>query len=132
MKTNLKIESIEDKTSKAGRAYKAFHTSEGIMTCFEKKIVAKLEASVGKLIECEVEERNGFKNITGFTGETVTSEKIQDAPKPQPFAEERSGKQASVIISYVKDLVVAGKVDYKDFVNNCVILMELHKELSQM
>lgn len=128
MKTNLKIESIEEKTSKAGRLYKSFKTTEGTMTCFEVAVVKVLEANLGKLITCEVEERNGFKNITAFKGLAVSEEKIGNA---KPFAIEANGRQASVIISYVKDMVCAGKMDLKDFNDNSRLLMELHKELSK-
>lgn len=81
MRTTLKIESIEDKQSAKGRPYKLFKTTEGPMTCFELDVVSKLVTNVGKLIEVEVIENRGFKNIKQFYGDSVKVEKI-DVPKP--------------------------------------------------
>lgn len=130
MKTNLTIEGVEQKTSKAGRSYKSFKTSDGQMTCFEGKVVVELEKNIGKNVDVDVEERNGFKNIVSFIGvaQDQTAKPAQ-ANNSAPFADERKSKQASMIISYVKDLIVAGKVEMKDFEAKCTELMGLQKKL---
>jgi len=132
MKTNLKIESMANKVSAKGRPYKSFTTNEGIMSCFDLKALPQLEANIGKIVEVEVEERNGFKNITGFYAVGAQTAILQTATSPvsKPF-EAGNSRQASVVISYVKDMVCAGKVEVKDMEVIALRLMGLHTSLSK-
>lgn len=82
MKIDIKIESFELKTSKQGKPYKIYKTDQGMMSCFEKSVIAELEANVGKLISVDMQERQNFKNIVAFYGCTVVEQKIVIAPVP--------------------------------------------------
>lgn len=69
MRTKLKIEGVEEKTSQKGRAYTSFITSEGVLNSFEKAVVDKLKQHKGQWVEIEIQQReNGYRNITGFYG----------------------------------------------------------------
>ena len=134
METNLKIELVEEKVSKQGRNYKRFKTSDGWMSCFEDKVTQDLVANMGKEIKVNVEERNGFKNITKFLGcnghVSVPIENVTDTTVGKPaFSHDKRSKQASMIISYTKDMVCSGKIDMKDFVSISKQLIELQRDL---
>jgi hypothetical protein len=80
MRTQTTINGIELKTSKGGRKYKSYKTTDGSMSCFEDSICAELDKCNFCNVEIEIEERNGFKNITGFysnLGQTAPSQAPQ-------------------------------------------------------
>jgi len=127
MRTNLTIERIDEKTSKAGRKYNSIVTSQGTMTCFEKPILDKISESIGKSVDVEFTERNGFKNITEFFGDSKpVVEKVIEAPKTL------HDKNITILMSYVKDLVISGKVELKDYEETCLRLVKVYKTLSDI
>ena len=96
MKKDLQIQGVETKTSKNGRKYQSYQTSEGKMSCFEDNVVNKLNPSVGLWVSVEVEERNGFKNITAFYEAGQKAEQVEEiriAPSPQAPAKQTDVKK---------------------------------------
>jgi len=110
MKTTLKLESAEQKTSKGGRPYITFKTSMGVMSCFESIALKELMKNLGNEISVEVEERNGFKNLTKFyeviSGNLHPEEFDMTEKKEDKFAEARASKDQAIYTSYAKDLFI--------------------------
>lgn len=127
MRTTLKIEGIEQKTSKQGREYKSIRTTQGNMSCFENNVLIDLVKNVGNFVSVDVEERNGFKNITGFgqqelgaTPAAGTPSQATSAPQSQTF----SSKDQTFYTSYAKDVFIALLSKDKTEVYNAETLMQ--------
>jgi len=112
MEKNLKIEDYERKEAKTGRMYYRFKTSDGWMSCFEDSVVQELMKYKGGMVTVSIAEReNGFKNILGIVEnggvpnnipvKQVSSGNTMSMPK------DSDTKLASVLTSYVKDILVA-------------------------
>jgi hypothetical protein len=106
MKTILEINKIETKVSKAGKPYNVYKTTAGSMCCFDAVTISVLGQYMEKPISVEVEEKNGFKNITKFYSTSdavvenvVASEAVGSASM--------SSKDLMMQVSYAKDLFIA-------------------------
>lgn len=118
------IRNVVEKESKAGRKYYSVETDKGNMTAFDKEIIEGLKRNVGKEINAEIKESNGFKNIRSF--DTIKTEKIgsesQSAPSQvsfnkDQFAEARKEKNVAFYVSYAKDIfctILATSEETKD------------------
>lgn len=82
----------------------------------EKGIISRV-----KVLESSTESDKGESSQKSFE----TADKT-----PEPVRSSDGSKTASMIISYMKDLVVAGKVEYDQFRIEAVGLMDLWKELA--
>jgi hypothetical protein len=87
MKTTIKINDILTKVQKNGKdVYKVYDTGSEKLSCFKDEVNKQLEGHTGDLVEVEITERNGYKNITGYYGEqemgTVTEEKVGESIVP--------------------------------------------------
>lgn len=110
-KQNLEILEFEDKKTQAGKRYTRFKTSEGWMSCFNKKSCEDLKEQEGNTVSCDVIEQGNFKNIKKFLGEESQDgnnepeqeKKLSHEPVKKEF------NQTSMYVSYAKDLIVAGK-----------------------
>jgi len=145
MRQNISIYNITEKKSKKGKQFWTTKTNKGDMSIWDKDIADKmLKEGIRKVCDLETEENNGFTNITLFNGAygpvDDATEKIQDDSANRT-------KQASMIISYAKDIAVAeiqaliGKckdiAEAKELITTIEAklfehakgLMELHKEL---
>jgi hypothetical protein len=129
MKTNLLIKSITEKTSKTGRRFHSVESDTGNISCFEPAIIENLQKNLGKVVSVEVEETNGFKNLRKFYGEAEEKE-AKEVVKQDTRNE--NGKKAGMIVSYVKDLVVAGKVEFKDFERTAINLFAIQSTLENL
>lgn len=129
MKTNLLIKSITEKTSKTGRRFHSIESDNGNISCFEPSIVENLQKNLGKVVSVEVEETNGFKNLRKFYGE---AEKAEAEAVVKQDTRNENGKKAGMIVSYVKDLVVAGKVEMKDFEITAINLFAIQSKLEDL
>lgn len=111
MKTNLKITGMELKTSKAGRDYYSFKTTEGQMSCFEDNVVKELKEAHHTEQDISVEfetrgDKGQFKNITKYYGkatDVVPEEKVHSKPVKDQYVEARASKDACMHTSYAKD-----------------------------
>ena len=105
MKTTIKITGIEEAVSQAGKSYWKVQTNNGLMSCFDKLIIDKIE--VGKVYEAEViSSKDGvFKNIRKISSSEYPVESIESVNK---FTEAREAKNTAMYISYAKDLIISG------------------------
>lgn len=124
MKTNLKILGAEQKTASNERSYYSFKTSDGVMSCFDEKVVKEIVQHAGnEILEVEVKASNGFKNITKFYGISAQKE-LTEIPEDDviaeakakkavlahvgedKFSEARTAKDVSIYTSYCKDIFI--------------------------
>ncbi len=123
MKKNLEILEFEDKTSTNGKGYTRFKTSKGWMSCFNSDTVKALKDLKGKSAEVEINETTSgdktFSNIVKCFGEADVVEvvKVGEVSKQQK-------SHTTMYVSYVKDLIVAGK----EPVEAIKIVKEIRKE----
>lgn len=104
----LEILEAENKVTKAGKAYVRFKTSEGWMSCFDKKSCEGLKKLIGKNAECEVTESEdgNFQNIKKYLGDAAEENKEEE--KPVKNVEVKPAfNQASMYVSYAKDIFCA-------------------------
>ena len=115
MKKNLEILESEKKVTKAGKDFMRFKTSDGWMSCFNSVAFKELEKNVGKSVAVDIiesvinegeENERIFKNITKFY-ESVEDGKV-DAPVVK-MSSNTGNRNTTMYVSYVKDLIVAGK-----------------------
>lgn len=111
-KQNLEILEFEDKKTQAGKRYTRFKTSEGWMSCFDKKSCEDLKEQEGNTVSCDVTEQNGFKNIKKFLGGAGDSEESEEnepsEKKSSKFEGQKPSNQSgfplSMKVSYAKDI----------------------------
>lgn len=109
-KENLEILEFENKTTKGGKEYTRFKTSEGWMSCFDKTSIKQLKEFVGKSACVELVKSGDFKNIKNCYGK---AEEIEDEDKAEVEVEQMNKKvkpvfnQNSMYVSYAKDLFIA-------------------------
>jgi hypothetical protein len=115
MEETVIIQSIETKTTKAGIPMWTASTNVGKMSIFDKLISDKLFALINKNVIVETVIKNNFKNIVRFVG---IAEGFVNPPVPiETIKVERDKNRvasASMMISYAKDLCIAGKIELKD------------------
>ena len=129
MQANLQlISASEEKTSKDGKSkFTTFKTSEGVMNCFDTKVCSHLLSNMGRFVIVDVEEKGSFKNIKNFMSSSeVKTEFVGITPAVAPSAPDKS---ATMIMSYVKDLVQSGLIDLNDFEKYCALFMVIYRRL---
>jgi len=124
MKTQIKIKSHEDKTSKEGKDYTRFNTSQGWVSAFDSEIIEELKKGEGRTVSVELatSEDGKFKNIRKFYGLVApgleelkqankeTEELIAEVIKPNSMG--RSAyNPTSMYVSYAKDIFCASLKD---------------------
>ncbi|MFW6172478.1 MAG: hypothetical protein ACOC5T_01920 [Elusimicrobiota bacterium] len=74
MKKKIEILGHEDRTSKKGKDYTSFSTTEGTASCFESDVIDKLKEieKKGTAALVEIVESKGFLNIRQFYEEVRT------------------------------------------------------------
>lgn len=97
--TKIKIEDFEDKKTTAGKPYTRFKTSEGWMSCFDGISIESLKKECGKIVDVDLKEKDGFKNIKKFLGSTNTGDEEVGEVKP----ESKSNARKEMYVSYAKD-----------------------------
>ena len=131
MQANLQlISASEEKTSKDGKSkFTTFKTSEGIMNCFDSKVCSHLLSNMGRHVIVEVEEKGNFKNIKAYTSSSEVKTEFVGVGITPAVAPSAPDKSATMIMSYVKDLVISGHVDLNDFEKYCSLFMATYKRL---
>lgn len=104
VKQKLLIRVLEEKTSrKSGEKFYTLQTNKGDYTCFEPDIMKKLDPCIGKTVEVETVESGRYNNIRQFYG--VVEAKAEAAKS----GGNAGGVKIEMLVSYAKDLVIAGK-----------------------
>ena len=98
MDEDILINKIFKNTSQKGVEYLSLLTDKGKMNCWNKQIFPDLKN--GRRLLVKVEEKGGYKNILGIEKELTPVFETK-------FKEAREDKSASMLTSYVKDIVVA-------------------------
>ncbi len=149
----IDVRGITPKTSRNGKEYWAVETDKGQMSVFDKVTLKGL--GIGKKVEVIIgtSEENSFKNIRKFIKEipddaeavvdigavTPHSEPIQitqDLPiqkLPYITKDKHNGlmpKENTMVLSYVKDLVVAGKIKEYEMKQWYDAMMEIIQEVN--
>ena len=83
------------------------------------------EVSKGDKVRAYLNEKGFLENL-----EILEKSKIQEKPKNEAIEKASIEKQASVILSYCKDLVIADKIKMEDIAEKAKGFMSLLKELS--
>jgi len=102
MKKNLKILVIEDKVTQSGREYIRVNTSEGWLSCFDTVTIEKLKEMGTGTGSFEVIEAGEYKNIKKMY------DVVEDGKVNAPV-QKIGTAHTTMYVSYVKDLIVAGK-----------------------
>lgn len=117
MGTQLTILEFDARRSKNGTPYLALVTDKGKMSCWDSAPVELIQHhNVPLKILADLEEKSGYTNI-------VHAELVKHEPK------NLDEKQVSVIMSYVKDMVCAGKVPLDNYEETCAQFLEVYKRL---
>ena len=105
----LKIISCESKNGATGSFVRA-NTDQGWLSAFEEPAKGLILQSVGKELECEIADRQSGDKVY----RNIVSAKLCNGPNavasvPQETKVISNDGPKSMYVSYVKDLVVAGK-----------------------
>lgn len=114
-KTNLNVEDFEDKKYGEGKRYTRFKTSQGWISCFDKKTIEALKDAEGEDVSVTIEtDKNDREKITKFHGKADgdvdkdSDEEAEDEPTEKRPKKQSSGfSNASMYASYAKDIFVA-------------------------
>src|SRR3990167_5594149 len=98
MDEEITVKKTFKNTTQKGVEYLNVLTDKGKMSCWDVKLFQHFH--VGKRLLVKVEEKNGFKNIQSIEKELNPFEATK-------FKEAKDDKSASMLTSYVKDIVVA-------------------------
>jgi len=128
-KIQIDMGEIEEKISKnKGQKFWTALTDKGPFSVWDEKIAKELSQLGGHLLEVEMTEKGQFRNIVGIIGQLERPKESQ-APKASPEAQKqaysgwngydrdkmqqnkdiRAEATVCMLVSYAKDLVVAGK-----------------------
>ena len=115
MKKIITILDYEKKLTKAEKVFMRFKTSDGWMSCFDKKTYDELSTHKGDNVSVEVKTQGDFSNISAFykvEGESSPDELDEDENFEVEKIETKkpANKQyntASFYTAYAKDIFVA-------------------------
>ena len=107
----LNILGLENKTTKTGKPYTRFNTSQGWMSCFDTATIDAVSAYEGKSVDVEISESGDFKNIKKFiraVGESETPV-VEEQQLPRAITNQlpKANGQSAMYVSYAKDLFIA-------------------------
>ena len=124
MELPLQIIDTESKVGGSGKSYLRVNTTEGWLSCFIKTTSEAVVANKGKWVKMILGGKGQFENKNILDIKLLP---IQPGPVTENVGEpikERvavetgfklSRSEATMILSYTKDLVVAGKLERDDF-----------------
>lgn len=95
---NILIEEFEDKVAKNSKPFSRFKSPIGWFSCFDPEICRVIKQNLGKSCKISYENNDNYRNIKVFH----SSEEIKSKPLT------KANGNASMYISYVKDLVISG------------------------
>jgi hypothetical protein len=127
MRTNIHVESITEKKAKNGMSFVTMQTNVGAVNCFDTAIVAAIRANIANDLIVEIDERNNYKNVTQFIGTATPTEKVTETnPTTKTYGNKA---HITMLMSYVKDLVVAGKIETNDISMWCGAMLQIYKDM---
>ena len=100
-----KLENWERKESKSGKTYFSFTINSEKFNVFEEEVVKQLKDNMGKIVEVMVAKNENFKNIRKVL-KIGGQEEVIEAKETETEIET---KYKYMLISYMKDLIIAGK-----------------------
>ena len=107
MEKAITIKTIDTRNKKDGGTYWIITGTDNYKySVWDSDIYDLVKA--GKSYLFEVLQKDGFNNIKGFLGAAAV-EKVVNEPKPAVKAGYAPQNQVPMYVSYVKDLIVAGK-----------------------
>ena len=128
MKKNLEIIEFEDKITKAGKTYSRFKTNEGWMSCFDLESCKMLKKYQGNSASVEVLEQGDFKNIKKCYGEAGNEDSQVEVVKIGD-TKASNNKNATMYVSYAKDIFIAASIENSAFtMNQAIALVKEAKE----
>ncbi len=84
-KTNLTVNDFEDKKYGAGKRYTRFETSEGWISCFDKKTIEALKDAEGDEVCVTIEtDKNDREKITKVHGKAEDSDEDDEQEEKKP------------------------------------------------
>ena len=105
METTITIRFIEQKPTKAGKPFWKIEAADGKKyNCFDNVIAGQLKP--GSAYNVEIVESNGYFHIAKLIGANANP---QPLPATSSYEDKHKEKLASVLTSYEKDAVIAGK-----------------------
>jgi hypothetical protein len=108
-------------------------TSTGKMSCFDKATSEQLFTLVNKNLVVEVEMQGQYKNLKRIislaeNAPIPTAQQMQQVQFENPKMKSRL-TSASMMISYAKDLCIAGKIELKEIESKSKELLALYEEM---
>ena len=134
----VEVRIIEEATKKDGETYWKAETSGGQMSIWDKEIADKL-VDLPKTYNLAIKEKGTYKNILGIhdlseqemgklTSKYIPEDKAEKTIMKK-FVDSDEKRFAGMAISYAKDLVVAGKMEYSNLRKEALGLRNLYKEM---
>ena len=114
-------------------------TSIGKMSCFDKPLAEQLFTLVGKNLIVETGMNGQYKNLLRVIGLSEhapipTAAQVAQVASEMPMDPIRKQRltSASMMISYAKDLCIAGKIELKDIDSKAKEFLSLYEDLLEM
>ena len=121
---NLLIKSVQERTGKnSGNTFWAVATDKGEYTCHEPNVFDELAKNQGNICKLETLRTEKYNNIKRIV-EVVEVKAKEEAPEAEPGKEKKERKSwanIEMLVSYAKDLVIAGKEETMEKAINSVI-----------
>jgi hypothetical protein len=122
----ITLNQIETKSTKAGQPMWACSTSVGKISIFNKDLADELSKLIGKNIVVEIVSNGQYKNLTKIiqiaANQVPINNNIPEPKNPRIVS-------ATMLISYAKDLCIAGKIELKDIPSQSKELLALYEEM---
>ena len=121
---NLLIKSVQERTGKtSGNTFWAITTDKGEYTCHEPKVFDELAKNQGNVCKLSTLRTEKYNNIKSFI-EVVEVKEKEETPKAEPEkakSEVKGWANKEMLVSYAKDLVIAGKEETMEKAINSII-----------
>lgn len=108
----LLIKSVQEQTSKkSGETFWKVSTDKGEYTMFEVEVFNDVAKNQGNVCKLKTVRDEKYSNIKGFVEVVEVREKepVKEEGRAEEKAETKGWAKIEMLVSYAKDLVVAGK-----------------------
>jgi hypothetical protein len=104
MRQNVSVYEVEEKVTQKGNPFWSAKTNKGNMSIFDQDVAFEImQKGTGKICDLETETKGKYTNIMAFNGTYGSAEE----DKPKDFTRNQESKDASMMVSYAKDIVLA-------------------------
>jgi len=135
----ITLKSIESKNTKNNTPMWTAVTSTGKMSVFDKPTAERLFTMINQNIIVETEMNGQYKNLIRIIGMAQyapipTAAQQAQVASEMPMDPKRKQRltSASMMISYAKDLCIAGKIEVKDIEAKSKELLSLYEDMLDM